>query len=67
MHERRSPDRILQRLSSLEPLRCAQCHRFAGPGAYGWRGYRTDTEEDGDRPGVAFFCEICSLIEFDAS
>jgi hypothetical protein len=56
---------MLQRASSLEPLLCAECGRVAGPGAYGGRAYRSDIEEDGDPPEIAFFCPTCAELEFE--
>ena len=60
VRDRRAPDRILQRLDSLVPLRCAECGRFSDPEAAGWRGCRVDLEEDGDPRGLAFFCPVCA-------
>ena len=56
---------MLQRVSSLEPLLCAECGRVAGPGAYGGRAYRSDIEEGGDPPEIAFFCPTCAELEFE--
>ena len=33
-------------------------------GAWGWRGYRIDDPDDGDIPGVGFFCPDCAEREF---
>jgi hypothetical protein len=64
VHDRRAPERILQRLASFAPLRCAQCGRFSTSDAAGWRGHRTDLEDDGDLPAVAMFCPDCAELEF---
>jgi hypothetical protein len=46
------------------PLLCAECGRTSDALARGWRGYRTDLEEDGDLPELAFFCASCAALEF---
>jgi hypothetical protein len=45
-------------------LLCAECGRTSDALARGWRGYRTDLEEDGDPPELAFFCASCAEFEF---
>jgi hypothetical protein len=45
-------------------LLCAECGRPSDALARGWRGYRTDLEEDGDLPELAFFCVSCAELEF---
>jgi hypothetical protein len=47
------------------PLRCAGCGRFSTGDAAGWRGYRSDIEEDGDLREVTMFCQDCAEREFD--
>ena len=64
--DRRDPERILQRLSSLAPLRCAECRDFSDAEALGWRACRIDEVELGEPPELAFFCPYCAALNFDA-
>jgi len=66
LNERRAPERLKQRLAANRPLRCALCGVLSRPHAFGWRGYRTDLEEDGDVPTLAFFCPACAELEFES-
>ena len=66
MDDRRDPGRILQRLASLAPLRCAECGCFSDEDALGWRGCRIDEVELGEPPEVAFFCPFCAASNFDS-
>jgi hypothetical protein len=45
-------------------LRCVECGRRPDARALGWRGYRSDLEEDGDPPELSFFCPACADVEF---
>jgi hypothetical protein len=62
----RAPERAVQRLASRGRLRCAECRRFSSRDAAGWRGYRTDIEEDGDPAGdLECSARAASSFEFD--
>jgi hypothetical protein len=61
----RASERAAQRLAALGPLRRAECGRSSDGDAAGWRGYRTNLEEDAGLPAVATFCPDCAAREFD--
>jgi hypothetical protein len=64
VHDRREPDRILQRLASLAPLRCVECGTFSGGDARKWRAYRIEEVELGELPELALYCPACAAEEF---
>ena len=66
MNDRRDPGRILQRLDSLAPFRCAECGDFSDDDARGWLACRIDEVELGEPPELAFFCPACAALNFDA-
>jgi hypothetical protein len=45
-------------------LVCVECGCLSGLRALGWRGYRTDVEED-EEPALAFYCPACAARAFD--
>jgi hypothetical protein len=50
---------------AAERLVCVECGRTSDETAVGWRACRTDFDEDGDPPEVAFYCPACAAAELD--
>lgn len=44
-------------------LECAGCGKRSLSAA-GWRGMRVDLPDEGDEPGLAFYCPDCARDEF---
>jgi hypothetical protein len=57
---------LTRRPRQVHTLVCVECGCLSGLRAFGWRGYRTDVEED-EEPALAFYCPACAARAFDES
>ena len=53
-----------RRYEAAELLVCVECSALSNEHAGGWRAYRMDDPEQGDLPGLAFYCPSCAEREF---
>jgi hypothetical protein len=45
---------------------CIECGRPSSDNWHGWRAYRVEDLDTGERPEVGFYCPDCATREFDS-
>lgn len=47
-------------VGDVHVLACAECPRVSSFTARGWKAFRVENPETGERPELAFYCPVCA-------